>query len=169
MRKLASHAVIPILTMVLAVASQGVNANTVAAYSDIKDERKTIEKLFAAWNFRDVEKVMAVFANEAVYDDAAAGQIHRGKNEIREWVAGAFRDIENFKIEVTRSSFYKGGGIIEWVWSGTDKGLFKTGKSFSVRGVSVVEVRRGKVEHYTEYYDFATVMRQLGLLPAEKN
>jgi ketosteroid isomerase-like protein len=76
-----------------------------------------------------------------------------------------FTDFENFKLEVVRSTFYKGGGVVEWVWSGTEKGLFKTGKSFSVRGVSIIEVRGGKVSSYKEYYDFATVMRQLGLLP----
>ena len=88
-------------------------------------------------------------------------------DEIRKWVAGAFRDIEHFKLEVVRSSVYKGGGIVEWVWSGTDKGLFKTGKSFSVRGVSVIEARSGKVASYREYYDSATFMRQLGLLPTK--
>ena len=131
-------------------------------------ERKAIESLFAAWNSRDAEKVVAAFGNAAVYEDVAAGEMHRGKDQIGKWVAGAFRDIENFKLEVVRSSFYKGGGVVEWVWSGTDKGLFKTGKSFSVRGASVIEVREGKVSNYKEYYDFSTVMRQLGLLPAPK-
>jgi steroid delta-isomerase-like uncharacterized protein len=93
--------------------------------------------------------------------------VHRGKDNIRAWVAGAFRDIENFKLDVVSSAFYKNGGLVEWVWSGTDNGLFKTGKSFSVRGVSVVQVREGKVSSYKEYYDFATVMRQLGLLPTQ--
>lgn len=58
--------------------------------------------------------------------------------------------------------------MVEWVWSGTDKGLLKTGKNFSVRGVSIIEVRRGKVSRYKEFYDFSTVLRQLGLLSAGK-
>ena len=93
-------------------------------------DRRAIQRLFAAWNSRDADKVAAAFSNGAVYEDVAAGQVNRGRNEIREWVAGAFRDIENFKLEVVHSSFHKGGGIVEWVWRGTDKGLFKTGKSF---------------------------------------
>ena len=143
-----------------------------AAQNNSKDpsstDRKVIERLFAAWNSRDAEKVVAAFSSDGVYEDVAAGQINRGRDEIRKWVAGAFRDIENFKLEVIRSSFYKGGGIVEWVWSGTDKGLFKTGKRFSVRGVSVIEVRGDKVSDYKEYYDFGTVTRQLGLLPNDK-
>jgi steroid delta-isomerase-like uncharacterized protein len=131
-------------------------------------DSKAIERLFEAWNSRDAEKVVAAFDNAAVYEDVAAGQIHNGRDEIRKWVAGAFRDIGDFKLKVVRSTYYKRGGLVEWIWSGTDKGLFKTGKTFSVRGVSVIEVRRGKVSLYKEYYDFGTVMRQLELLPPEK-
>lgn len=131
-------------------------------------ERKAIESLFTAWNSGDTERVVAAFSSDAIYEDVAAGGLHRGRDEIRKWVAGAFRDIDRFKLEIVKSSFYKGGGTIEWVWSGTDKGLFKTGKSFSVRGVSVVQVREGRVSQYTEYYDFGKVMRDLGPLPVEK-
>jgi ketosteroid isomerase-like protein len=58
--------------------------------------------------------------------------------------------------------------MAEWIWSGTDKGLFKTGKNFSVRGVSVYEVSKGKISRYKEFYDLTTIMRQVGLLPTEK-
>ena len=165
--RIPRRAVTSIFALLLAVVCLDVNAH--ADSSDVKAERKAIDQLFAAWNSRDADKVVAVFDTDAVYEDAAAGQIHRGKAEIRKWVAGAFRDIEKLRIDIARSSFYKGGGVVEWTWSGTDKGLFKTGKSFSVRGTSVIEVRGGKIVRYTEYYDFATVMRQLGLLPEDKD
>ena len=126
------------------------------------------EKLFAAWNSHDADKVAATFSEDAVYEDVAAGHTSRGRAEVRKWAAGAFDAIENFKIGVVSSSFHNGRGVVEWVWSGTDKGLLKTGKNFSVRGVSVFEVRGGKISRYKEYYDFATVMRQVGMLPAEK-
>ncbi len=145
---------------------------TIAAQSHAKaqfsGDKKAIERLFAAWNSHDVEKVVAAFSNSAVYEDVAAGDIHKGRDQIRKWVTSAFRDIENFKLTVVRSTYYKGTGLVEWVWSGTDKGLFKTDKTFSVRGVSVIEVRRGKISRYQEYYDFATIMRQLGVLPVAK-
>ena len=156
-----SFSIVAILTLV----NQGIAARS----SDSSSEKKAIERLFAAWNSRDADKLVAAFSDDVVYEDVAAGQINRGKDEVRKWAAGAFADIENFKLEVVRSSYYKGGGTVEWIWSGTDKGLFKTGKSFSVRGVSVIEVRGGKVSSYKEYYDFSTVMRQLGLLPTNKD
>lgn len=132
------------------------------------NDARLVEQLFTAWNSRDADKVAECFSKNAVYEDVAAGQTHRGRDEIRKWAAGAFVDIENFKIEVIDSFVREGRGIVEWKWSGTDKGLMKTGKSFSVRGVSVIEVSQGKISSYKEYYDFGTVMRQLGLLPAGK-
>lgn len=123
--------------------------------------------LFAAWNSHDPDKVAACFGEDAIYEDTAAGQTHRGRAEIRKWAADAFRDIENFKITMESVSVHKGRGMAEWIWSGTDKGLMKTGKGFTVRGVSVFEVNKGKIRRYREYYDFSTVLRQLGVLPAD--
>jgi len=127
-----------------------------------------VDQFFAAWNSHDPDKVVASFTEDIVYEDVAAGHISRGRAEVRKWVEGAFADIEDFKMEAVSSSFQNGRGVMEWVWSGTDKGLLKTGKTFSVRGVSIFEVRRGKISRYKEYYDFGTVMRQVGLLPGEK-
>ncbi len=165
MRMNSMGLVVSIVILLTFFLSAAAHAQSKASSSS---ERKAIESLLAAWNSRDVERVVAAFGNAAVYEDVAAGEIHRGKDQIGKWVVSAFRDIDNFKLEVVRSSFYKGGGVVEWVWSGTDTGLFKTGKSFTVRGVSVIEVREGKVSIYKEYYDFSTVMRQLGLLSAAK-
>jgi len=43
--------------------------------------------------------------------------------------------------------------------------LFKTGKPFEVRGVSVIEVRGGRISRNLDYYDAATIMKQVRLLP----
>jgi len=124
--------------------------------------------MFAGWNSRDADKVAAVFREDAVYEDVTAGNISRGRAEVRRWAAGAFEVFDNFKMEVVSSSFHDGSGVVEWIWSGTDKGIHRTGKNFSVRGVSIVEIRKGKIVHYKEFYDWATAMKQLGLLPDEK-
>jgi hypothetical protein len=52
------------------------------------------------------------------------------------------------------------------VFTGTDVGLYKTGKRFAVRGVAVIEVHGRLISRNSDYYDFAKVLRQLGLLPA---
>ena len=131
----------------------------------IPSDEKIINQLFSAWNSRDPDRLANLFSEDAVYEDVSAGQKNQGRNEVRKWAAGAFADIDSFKLELVSSFAHNGRGVAEWVWSGTDKGVLKTGKSFSVRGVSIIEIRKGKVSNYKEYYDFAAVMRQLGLLP----
>jgi steroid delta-isomerase-like uncharacterized protein len=124
--------------------------------------------MFAGWNSHDADMVAAAFSEDSVYEDVTAGHINRGRADVRKWAAGAFEVIKNFKIEALSSSFHNGRGVVEWVWSGTDKGLLETGKNFSVRGVSIIEIRKGKVWRYKEYYNFAAIMRQVGVLPPEK-
>jgi ketosteroid isomerase-like protein len=64
-----------------------------------------------------------------------------------------------------RADIRGGHGTIEWTFNGTDKGVFNTGKKFSVRGVSVIDVRDGKIFRNLDFYDSATIMRQVGVLP----
>jgi ketosteroid isomerase-like protein len=40
-----------------------------------------------------------------------------------------------------------------------------TGKSFSVPGASIIELQAGKIKRETLYWDSATFLRQLGLMP----
>ncbi len=41
-----------------------------------------------------------------------------------------------------------------------------TGERFSVRGVTIVELQDGKIRRNSDYWDMATMMKQVGLLPA---
>jgi len=45
--------------------------------------------------------------------------------------------------------------------------VFNTGRKFSVRGVSVIDVRDGKISRSLDFYDSAAIMRQVGKLPAQ--
>lgn len=128
-------------------------------------DKKVIEQLFAAWSSNDADKVANVFTEDAVYEDVTASHISRGRAEVRQWAAGGFGVFEKFKMEVASISVHNGRGVAEWVWTATDK---KLSKNFSVRGVSIVEVRGGKISRCKDYYDFATAMRQMGLLPAQE-
>jgi ketosteroid isomerase-like protein len=62
----------------------------------------------------------------------------------------------------------EGHGTIEWIFGGKDVGVFKTGKPFAVPGVSVIEFRDGKISRNLDYYDAATIMKQVGVLPEPK-
>jgi steroid delta-isomerase-like uncharacterized protein len=127
-----------------------------------------MRQAFAAWNSHDPEKVIAFYTEDVVYEDVAYGAMNRGRAELRKFAADFFEAVPDLKLEVVSTSVHKGHGAVEWVLSGTDKGLYKTGKKFSVRGASVFEMRGRKCSSNKDFYDFATIMRQLGVLPPEK-
>ena len=125
-----------------------------------------VEQAMAAWNAHDADRIAAAYSEDIVYEDVAFGAVNRGRAEMHKFAVDILAAVPDMKLEIVSLAVHDGHGAVEWVWSGTDKGLFKTGKHFSVRGASVFEIRGGKIVSNKDYYDVATVMRQLGLLPA---
>lgn len=124
------------------------------------------ETWIAGWNSHDPEKMLPLFTDDVFYEDVAFGESSHGKAEVRKFAASEFEAVPDLEIKLLRASIHNGHGTIEWVFSGTDKGIYNTGKKFSVRGVSVIDVRAGKISRNLDFYDAATIMRAVGQLPA---
>ncbi len=127
------------------------------------------ENWIAAWNSHDVEKLVAVFTEDVIYEDIPFGEVNHGRAELRKFAASEFEAVPDLKVELESSSIQGSHGTIEWIFSGTDKGIYKTGKKFSVRGTSIIGLKNGKISRSVDYYDAATIMRQVGQLPAAEN
>ena len=125
------------------------------------------EKLIAAWNSHSPEKMVPLFTDDIFYEDVAFGEISHGSTELRKFAASEFSGVPDLELKLVRANIQGGHGTVEWTFSGTDKDVYKTGKKFSVRGVSVIDVRDGKISRCLDFYDVSTVMRQVGLLPAQ--
>src|SRR5713101_10085104 len=126
-----------------------------------------VRQSFAAWNSHDADKVVAFYTEDVVYEDVAYGVVNHGAPELRKFAAGFFEAVPDLRLELISSAIREGHGIAEWILSGTDKRLYNTGKKFSVRGVSVFEMRGGKCSSNKDFYDLATIMRQVGVLPPQ--
>ena len=125
-----------------------------------------VEKWVAAWNSHDVDKVVPLFTNDVVYEDVTFGAVNHGSAELRKFASFFFEAVPDMKFELLESSVQGKRGVIEWVFSGTDKGVYKTGKRFTVRGVSIINLDNGRISRNLDFYDAATIMRQVGVLPA---
>jgi steroid delta-isomerase-like uncharacterized protein len=138
-----------------------------AAQAASDPDSAAAEKFIAAWNSHDPDKMLAVFTADVFYEDVAFGEASHGHAELRKFAASEFEGVPDLELKLVRASIRNGHGTIEWTFTGTDKGVYKTGKKFTVRGVSVVDVRDGKISRSLDFYDSATIMRQVGVLPAQ--
>jgi len=129
------------------------------------DDTDVAEDWTAAWNSHNPDALVAVFTDDAVYEDVPFGVVSHGSAEIRAFAQFFFTVVPDLKVELVNSELKGGHGTIEWVFSGTDVGIYKTGKKFSVRGATVMDVHGTKISRNLDYYDLATILRELGLLP----
>jgi len=125
------------------------------------------EKWIAAWNSHSPDKMLPLFTDDVFYEDVAFGEANQGKAELRKFAADEFEGVPDLELKLVRADIHGGHGTIEWTFSGTDKDVFKTGKKFSVRGVSVISLRDGKIFRNLDFYDAATIMREVGVLPTK--
>jgi steroid delta-isomerase-like uncharacterized protein len=142
----------------------------VRAWPDVKPtsdrDAALAEQWIAAWNSRNSDKMLPLFTDDIFYEDVAFGEVNHGKAELSKFAASEFEAVPDLELKLLRADVHDGHGTIEWSFSGTDKGIYKTGRKFSVRGVSVIDVRADKISRNLDFYDSATIMRQVGLLPA---
>ncbi len=133
------------------------------------DVKKMLMDYVAAWNSGDPEKVTSFLTNDCVFENLGGEDVHRGVEEIKAWASGVFASFPDFRLEI-KSLFVAGDWVgVEWIETGTHKGSMgsspPTGKSFSVPGASILELHHGKIKRETLYWDSATFLRQLGLMP----
>ena len=134
------------------------------------DVEKIVKGGHEAWNSHDPDKVVSVYTDDCVCDSVPMGVVFHGKDEVKALAKQLSTDYPDFHYE-PKSWFASGNKVAsEWVWTGTHKhssnpAIPATGKRFSVRGVSILELRQGKMSRATFYWNLADLMQQLGLMP----
>jgi steroid delta-isomerase-like uncharacterized protein len=135
------------------------------------DVRVVLEDWAAAWSSHDPERVLALFTDDCVYEDVPFGVVPHGKEELRAFANAAFDAVPDLAFQLTTRFAGDSLAGIEWIMSGTHQGDFPglpaTGKRFSgIRGATIIEIVGGKIRRESDYWDAATFMKQVGLLPA---
>jgi len=134
------------------------------------DMTKNIDEYKLAWNSHDVNKIIAFFTDDGIFDDVAQGTVYRGKKEVTAYLDTLFADMPDLKLDF-KSVFGAGDWMgIEVVMSGTFAhssmpGIKATGKTFSVRGVSALQLRNGQITRKSYYMNMVAFLQQVGLMP----
>jgi len=126
---------------------------------------------FDAWNAHDPNRFVALLADEFVSESDAWPAPMRGREAARQgmqmWVT-AFPDL---RIEVKHMMASGDYVITQWHGTGTHKGelmgIPPTGRrGEGTRGCTIAQYASGKVVREWVYMDVATILRQIGVLPA---
>jgi steroid delta-isomerase-like uncharacterized protein len=139
-----------------------------AAWSQTSAVPAVAQAWIDGWNSKDPDKLMSAFTIDGVYEDVPFGIKKKGSAELREMHKFFHDAVSDLYCKFVDAHVADGNGTIEWIFGGKDIGVFKTGKPFAVPGVSVIEVKDGKISRNLDYYDAATIMKQVGVLPERK-
>lgn len=137
--------------------------------SDARSERATLDRYLAAWNAHDSVAAAALLTDDSEYFDASFAGRQVGRAAIEENAINVFlRGLPDLHWEI-RSEPIVGKDAIayEWTLSGTNTGTWggipATRQKISLKGVSLVRFRDGRISYQSVVYDSATLNRQLGL------
>lgn len=133
--------------------------------ASVDDQKRAIERWAAHWSAHDLERLLPLFTEDAVYEDVAMGAMSRGAAQLRAFSEGVLSRLPDVTFEL-QSSFADGTrGGAEWVMRGTRElpGVSATGKRVEVRGASIFEFVGDKIRRCSDYWDMATYFEQLGL------
>jgi steroid delta-isomerase-like uncharacterized protein len=133
---------------------------------------KVVRQFHESWDMRDLDRGVAVIAQDCQFEDVARGEPLIGPqgyiDDYHRWRT-AFPDGE---LEVTNVIVQGDQAVVEFSNRGTQTGPLisslgefpPTGRYMEARYCSVMRVKDGLVVEGRDYYDSSSIARQLGLL-----
>src|SRR5581483_1680989 len=145
---------------------------TASTSQDLRTRREAVVRAsMKAENRHDPAGTVETF-HEPRYDVPAMGELGqaRGGQAVHDLIASLFAGFPDWHAELNTPLMHTDSGIFAEVrMTGTHQGDFAgippTGKSMDVRVATLFEFEDDRLLGERVYFDFATVLRQLGVLP----
>lgn len=123
-----------------------------------------------AWNSHDIEAILAMHADDSVFENHTSGGKGVGKEAIREVLKGVFAAFPDIRFDARRTYVCDGVVTQEWTATGTlaipfTKGsttVQPTGRKVSWNGVDVIPFAGNLVARKDVYVDSMSFLRALG-------
>lgn len=127
-----------------------------------------------AWNAHDADAVAAMCAQDILFSDPALPEPAFGREQVRDYVAGAARAFPDYRLELLGEPLIAAGeplvlcrfrmtGTMLGDWEGAD--IAATGARIDLCGVDEWLFRGEELCRYAAHYDSIAMARQLGVLP----
>jgi steroid delta-isomerase-like uncharacterized protein len=125
-----------------------------------------------AWSSGDPEQLVAIYAEDALFEEVIlGGVVTQSRDELRTYAAAVYAAFPDFTATPESAFVSDNRAVVEWTLTGTYSGQFGplppgTGQQVDVRVASVLELADdGLIQRDSEYWDLATVLTQLGVMP----
>lgn len=118
---------------------------------------KVVGDLLAAWTRLNLDEVMSLFAEDAVWDNVPMSPA-KGKQAIREMTHGFMKDASAFSAVILKSA-HEGNVVFN---SRVDTLTMKNGKKAEIPVAGMFELDdAGKIKVWRDYFDLATFTKQI--------
>jgi steroid delta-isomerase-like uncharacterized protein len=163
-----------VLVSTLAILGLAVLRGAGAQESSPAATSPALPALLAEWEAamatHDPDRILALYADDAVWEEVPLNLVAHGQEEIRAHLGRVFAATPDITYDVTVGFAAGNRATAEWSITGTLTGTFPglppgNGQPFSLRGVSIFELKDGQIARYTEYWDGYAFLVQLGALP----
>jgi ketosteroid isomerase-like protein len=117
-------------------------------YQNNFNAREFADSYFKFWNDNAIERAGDYYAEGIDYRDLSLGEAIKGIKEVKKFMQEQFNATPDLKfktIDVVVQSPEK--IAIQWLMTGTEQG-----KPFETEGVSLMELKQGKIIKNTDYY-----------------
>jgi len=140
----------------------------VVASSEIARKREIVVRAHVdAENRHDVSGVISTF-HQAKYEVMPLGAVLTGAQPVGDFLAGVFEGFPDFAVQVSPLIHAESAVIAEGRFTGTHKrdwsGIPATGRSVDVPFCALFVFEAERLVSERLYFDFATLLRQLGVL-----
>jgi len=111
-----------------------------------------------------------MYADKVHFEDVVIGHKASTSKGIGEFFSSFGSGKTKHRFVVTNCAGDESSGAMEWTWYADHvddiMGVAANGKKTEVRGISYIRLENGRIVEERDYWDAATLMRQLGALPA---
>ena len=109
-----------------------------------------------AWSSHDPERVVALYAADAVYEEVPTGSVSRGHDEIRAFVEGTYAAFSDIQVTPRRGFQTESWAVLEGDFAGRADGA-----PFSVPFIVVMELDGELIRRSADYFDLNAVLTQI--------
>jgi steroid delta-isomerase-like uncharacterized protein len=144
------------LGIAFAIPRLGAAAQDATPMADAGMEAPLLVAWAEAWNSGEADQLLALYAEDGVYEDVPTGTISTGHDEIRAFYEATHEAVADINVVVTRAFQTERWALLEAVYYGSIGGM-----AFALPIAVVFELEGDKIRRNADYFDNAALLAQI--------